>query len=164
MQGYLLDTNAASALWNVRDENHHKIKGFIDGIGNSLVFISVIAISEVEYGLKRQNTKISELTKAHIRDEMSKFPEVLSINKHTSDPYSDLRAKLFDKYSEKNRKWPEDLIDRTTAKKLGVQENDIWLASQAIQYNLILISSDRMKRINEITERFGGELKIQDWR
>lgn len=164
MEGYLLDTNAASALWNVRDENHQKIKEFIENIGNSLIFMSVIAISEVEYGLKRQNTRISDLTKANIRNEMSKFPEVISIDKHTSDPYSDLRAKLFDKYSEKKIKWAEDLIDKTTAKKLGVQENDIWLASQAIQYNLILISSDRMNRINEITERLGGELKIRDWR
>jgi len=163
MLGYLLDTNAASALWDARDEDHQKIKGFLESIGDSPIFISVVVISEVEYGLKRQS-KLKELTKKNIREEMSKFSEILSINKHTSDPYSNLRARLFDRYLGSNKKWPEDLIDRTTAKELGVQENDIWIASQALQYNLILVSSDRMNCINEISKKLTIELQIIDWR
>jgi len=44
-------------------------------------------------------------------------------------------------------KRPEDLLDRTTSRELGIQENDLWIVSVAVQYNLRFITGDKMDRI-----------------
>jgi tRNA(fMet)-specific endonuclease VapC len=101
---------------------------------------------------------------------MAKFPLVLDIDKHTVGPYSDLRAELFKNYSPRDRrgrltvKWPEDLFERTSAKELGVQENDIWIAAQAIQYDLILVTGDSMQRLVEVSENLDYPLRIARWK
>jgi tRNA(fMet)-specific endonuclease VapC len=105
-----------------------------------------------------------------VRHEMSNHPFILDIDKHTIGPYSDLRAELFKKFSPRDRrgrltvKWPEDLIERTSAKELGVQENDIWIAAQAIQYNLILVTDDHMLRLAEVSHKLDYPLQIARWK
>ncbi|MBW2143424.1 MAG: hypothetical protein JRG75_03380 [Deltaproteobacteria bacterium] len=61
-------------------------------------------------------------------------------------------------------KWPEDLQERTTAKELGVQENDIWIAAQAIQYNLVLLTADYMKRLEEVSRILTYPLQLATWK
>jgi len=49
-----------------------------------------------------------------------------------------------------------------TALTLGIQENDLWIAAQAIERHFILVTSDhRMTRIREIASE--AELVIEDW-
>ncbi|OGW17390.1 MAG: hypothetical protein A3G93_03910 [Nitrospinae bacterium RIFCSPLOWO2_12_FULL_45_22] len=169
MNGYLLDTNAASILWDARHTDHNKIKSFLENHSQSLLWISIIVLAEVEYGLKTA-PKMDTSRQNDVRNEMAKFPEVLDLDKHTVSSYSDIRAELFKTYSPKVRrkrltaKWPEDLFERTSAKELGVQENDIWIASQAIQYNLILVTDDRMSRLVEVSNSLNDPLQIAKWR
>lgn len=54
---------------------------------------------------------------------------------------------------------PEQLVDPTTAKELDIQENDLWLAAQALEHNLVLVSHDKMTRLRKVAE----ELRVQDW-
>lgn len=165
MDGYLLDTNAAAALWDARHPDHHKIRAFLSDIPDESIYISVIVKAEVEWGLKR-HSNMTEQIKEAIRNEMEQYYyyEMFSLNKHTIPPYSDLKAQLFNTYSPKDKKkrirWPEDLIDPISAKALGIQENDIWLASQAIQHNLILVTADRMLRIAEASKSIGLPLQF----
>ncbi|MCH7920211.1 MAG: hypothetical protein IIC50_19795 [Planctomycetes bacterium] len=73
-----------------------------------------------------------------------------------------LRAALFDKYApKKNRKGlrPEQLIDPVTSKGLGVQENDIWIASQALEHNLVLVTNDQMNHLREVA----SDLRVENW-
>lgn len=169
MNGYLLDTNAASVLWDGRHRDHGKINAFLENISQSPIWISVVVLAEVEHGLKTA-PKMDRTRQNDVRNEMAKFPLVLDMDKHTVAPYSDLRTELFKKYSPKDRKGrltakrPENLFDRTSAKELGVQENDIWLASQAIQYNLILVTQDRMFRLVEISNSLSEPLRIAKWK
>ena len=96
---------------------------------------------------------MDENRQGEVRRQMARFLRILDVNKHTIEPFSDLRAALFKKYSPRDRrarlraKWPEDLQERTTAKELGVQENDIWIAALAIQYNLVLITGDHQRYV-----------------
>jgi tRNA(fMet)-specific endonuclease VapC len=169
MNGYLLDTNAASVLWDARHTDHNKIRSFLENHSQSLLWILIIVLAEVEYGLKTA-PKMDTSRQNDVRNEMAKFPEVLDLDKHTVSSYSDIRAELFKTYSPKVRrrrlaaKWPEDLFERTSAKELGVQENDIWIASQAIQYNLILVTDDRMSRLVEVSNSLNDPLQIAKWR
>jgi len=61
-------------------------------------------------------------------------------------------------------KWPEDLQERTTSKELGVQENDIWIAAQAIQYNLVLLTADYMRRLEEVSWVLTYPLQLATWK
>ena len=169
MDGYLFDTNAVSALWNARHPKHDTVKTFFASVSQSPVWLSAIVLAEIEYGMKitpemdidRQN---------QVRREMSKHPLMLDIDKHTIGPYSDLRAELFKKFSPRDRrgrltaKWPEDLVERTSAKELGIQENDIWIAAQAIQYDLTLVTDDYMQRLVGISENLDYPLRIARWK
>jgi predicted nucleic acid-binding protein len=83
--------------------------------------------------------------------------KIWEINRHTTQIYAEIRGKLFDLYAprdEKGRltaKYPEDLLDRTTAKQLGIQENDLWIVSVAVQYDLHFITADKkLKRILDV--------------
>jgi len=169
MDGYLFDTNTVSILWNVRHPEHDTVKTFFASVSGSPVWLSTIVLAEVEYGLK-VTPKIDVESQNQVRREMSKCPLILDIDKHTIGPYSDLRAELFKNYSPRKLrgrlriKWPEDLVERTSAKKLGVQENDIWIAAQAIQYNLILVTEDHMSRLAEVSNSFSNPLQIAKWK
>jgi len=52
MDGYLLDTNAASVLWDKRHREHTTIRGFLQMFANGPTWISVVVLGEIEYGLK----------------------------------------------------------------------------------------------------------------
>ena len=169
MDGYLFDTNAVSPLWNARHSEHDKVKAFLSGVSHSPVWLSTIVLAEIEYGLKIA-PKMDANSQNQVRREMSNHPLILDVDKHTIGPYSDLRAELFKRFSPKNRrgrltvKWPEDLFERTSAKKLGIQENDIWIAAQAIQYDLILVTDDSMQRLVEVSENLDYSLRIARWK
>ena len=169
MDGYLFDTNAVSPLWNVRHPEHDIIKDFFASVSQSPVWLSTIVLAEIEYGMKI-TPEMDIDSQNQVRYEMSNHPFILDIDKHTICPYSDLRAELFKKFSPRDRrgrltvKWPEDLIERTSANELGVQENDIWIAAQAIQYNLILVTGDHMLRLAEVSQKLDYPLQIARWK
>jgi tRNA(fMet)-specific endonuclease VapC len=169
MDGYLFDTNAVSPLWNVRHLEHDIIKNFFASVSQSPVWLSTIVLAEIEYGMKI-TPEMDIDSQNQVRHEMSNHPFILDIDKHTIGPYSDLRAELFKAFSPRDRrgrltvKWPEDLIERTSAKELGVQENDIWIAAQAIQYNLILVTDDHMLRLAEVSHKLDYPLQIARWK
>ena len=170
MDGYLLDTNAASVLWDYRHADHERIRSFLASVSPAPVWISIITLAEVEYGLKTAPSMKADLQE-DVRREMRKYLEVLKPDKHTVAPYSDLRAELFKTYAPKDRKgrltkkYPEDLVERTSGKEMhGTQENDIWIASLAMQYNLVLVTKDRMAPIVTVSKGLSDELRIAEWR
>ena len=169
MNGYLLDTNAASVLWDTRHGEHKKIRAFLHGKAESPTWVPIFVLGEIEYGLKIA-PQMDEDRQNEVRRQMAGFPFILDVDKHTVGPYSDLRAALFKKYSPKDRrgrleaKRPEDLWERTPAKELGVQENDIWIAAQAIQYNLVLITGDHMRRLEDVSRTLPYPLKLASWK
>ena len=169
MDGYLFDTNAVSPLWNARHPEHNTVKAFFASISQSPVWLSTIVLAEIEYGMKI-TPEMDIDSQNQVRHEMSNHPFILDIDKHTIGPYSNLRAGLFKKFSPRDRrgrltvKWPEDLIERTSAKELGVQENDIWIAAQAIQYDLILVTEDYMQRLVKVSENRDYPLRIARWK
>lgn len=97
---------------------------------------------------------------------MKAFTSVKEIGRDTTEPYSDIRAALFRTFAPRDAKdriknvRPETLVDKTTARLLGIQENDLWIAAIAVQYNLFLVSGDRMSRIPEV---WSG-LRLVRWR
>lgn len=153
IDGYLLDTNIASASWDYRSPDHNSVRQQLEELGTAIVYVSAISVAEVEYGLQIA-PEIDEERQMLVRNAMGSY-EVLHIDHHTAPIYGEIRAKLFRTYAPKNRrgrltqKRVENLVDRTSGKELGIQENDLWIVSVAVQYNLILVTKDRMRRVVE---------------
>jgi predicted nucleic acid-binding protein len=143
---FLLDTNVASWACDAKRQYHKPVREWLASLADQLVFISVVTLAEVEYGLQI-SAGIPAVAREAIRAAMASYV-ALPIDRHTHFYYASMRAHLFRQYAPKNSqgrqrsKYIEDLIDDSTGKTLQIQENDLWIASVAVQNDLRLVTSD----------------------
>ena len=155
-EGYLLDTNIASASWDLRAPRHNDVRQRLENLEDHLVYVAAVSIAEVEYGLQVAPAIDSERQSA-VRNAMGSF-NILGITEHTARTYAHVRANLFRAHSPRNRrgrliqKQVEDLVESTTGRELGIQENDLWIVSSAVEQNLIFVTNDRMERVIEAAQ------------
>jgi tRNA(fMet)-specific endonuclease VapC len=154
MDGYLLDTSIASWLWDSGNPNHTVTRERFTQLGSAPVFVCGITIGEIEYGLG-VSLAIDTERHAAVRSAMSGY-RVLPIDHHTGHTYGEIRAALFQQHAPRGnrgrltKKVPEDLVESTTGKVLGIQENDLWIVSVAVQYDVKFITGDQaggMRRV-----------------
>lgn len=175
MNGYLLDNNIISILARSSDPRYATVADRLTAVDNSPVFLPVIAIAEIEFGMAKA-VNPNQRQQAEMRAFFSNFPLPLSFDQHTVEPYALVRAELWRRYATSKKrghkeKLPEELIDRETGKELGIDERDLMIAGIAIQYNLVLATADRnhgMIRIEEaaVALEACGEpvhLVVDDW-
>lgn len=163
MKSYLLDTNIVSYWFNASQAQHEPVRRRVGELPTEVVLaVSSVTWGEIEYG-----HRLNEESSPEREAEFLKFIEesthmIFDIRKSTRIYYGALRAKLFKKYAPAHRrlKWPEDLLDPTTAKSLKIQENDLWIAAQALEHNFILVSADKMAPIQAVA---GEELQVENW-
>ncbi|PDW00921.1 hypothetical protein CJ255_20035 [Candidatus Viridilinea mediisalina] len=165
---YLLDTSVASIAWDGDNRDHTLIRGRLSALGESTVAVCAISIGEVAYGLEIADGADPSRHQA-VRNAMETY-FVWPVDKDTSQYYSVLRGELFRRYAPRDKrgrikvKRPEDLRDTTSARELGIQENDLWIVSVAVQYNLRLVTRDeRLKRILEIAQSKYGYDRYEIW-
>jgi tRNA(fMet)-specific endonuclease VapC len=120
-----------------------------------------VTLGEIAFGHKLVPKPNVDAQRDYENFLSSQFPFVVSIDRHTVEYYAILRAKLFQKFAPKNKRprWIEQLQDPISGRELGIQENDLWLAAQAVQYNLVFVTNDRLKKIRGIE----SDLLIEDW-
>ena len=158
MKAYLLDTNIASALWDVLDKDHPDAIKFARDAASAggLVYVSRVTIAEIEYGCKLY-ISTDPARRAKAQAAMSAYKAIRDIDKGTTEHYASIRAELFRRYAPRDSKnrvrkvRPEQLVDKTTGQSLGIQENDLWIAAIAVEYKMILVTDDKMARIQEVT-------------
>lgn len=161
MDGYLLDTNVVTAWWRKDPKVLARIAALPK---DSPLLMSLVSMGEVEYGHRVEapagRTPIQAEYEEFIR---GRLPHLIGISGATTQCYGDLRAKLFIRFAsgEKRKKprLPEQLVDPAAARELGIQENDLWIAAQAVERNLVLVTHDAIARIREVA----GELRVEDW-
>ena len=175
VDGYLLDNNIISILARPRDPRYSGISANFQAIHPGPVFLPVIAIAEIEFGMMLSTNSNIEQKNA-LRDFFAQYPHHLPIDDNTIEPYAMLRVQLWRDYGTRKRrsykeKVPEDLVERVSGKRLGIDERDLLITSIAVQYNLILATNDQnegMKRIEQSARRLGaaGEpvhLRLEYW-
>lgn len=164
---YLLDTSIASIAFDAGNQSHAEVRRQLSTLGDNSVSICAVSLGEVEYGLQVSPGIDAERHKI-VRNNMLQY-QILDIDRHTGRVYGELRGQLFRRYGIRDargrmkEKRPEDLLDRTTSRELGVQENDLWIVSIAVQYNLRLITSDRMERILAAAKDFHSYDRAWIW-
>ena len=111
---YLLDTDVMVPFLNGN-------VGIIELLDERDVYLSAIALGELRFGAAKSSRV--EQNRARV-DRLEEMADVLDVTPRTSEVYGDVRMAL----KRKGRPIPE---------------NDIWIAAQAIQHGLILVSKDR---------------------
>ncbi len=164
---YLLDTSIASIAWDGDNKHHTFIRQQLASLDEDSISICAISLAEVEYGLLVSPAASPE-RHAAVRGAMSQY-KIWNIDRHTSSVYAPLRAELFKQHSPRNKrgiltkKRPEELRDKTTGRELDIQENDLWIISVAVQYNLRFITQDKMKHIREAAKKVHSYDLIELW-
>jgi tRNA(fMet)-specific endonuclease VapC len=156
MEDYLLDTNIVSLALNGADPRHLAIRHYLTTLASSRLFLAAISLAEVYYGLNTSPAMDSVKQQA-VRTAVALY-DILGVDRHTAENYANIRAALFRKYSPVNKrgrltkKHPEQLLETTTGLELGIDENDLWIVSIAVQYNLKLLTSDNAGGMRRVVE------------
>lgn len=156
MNIYLLDTDIASAFFDKGDENHKKAYTFVENAAKSgdHIYVPCIAIAEIRYGLALY-ANLDKVRSKEVDKSLKAYTQITDIGKATAPHYANIRAELMKMFAKTKTNGlikkvrPETLIDKTTSLHLGIQENDLWLASIAVQYKMILVSEDKMTHIKK---------------
>lgn len=173
---YLLDTNMlghiAAAKAGSKSPLALLVKKRLDEISllaGRKIFICAVTVGEVEYGLQIAPTA-NAVAQGEVRKVLYSFEQatVLSVDQNVAkNSYAPIRALLFKKFADKTTKGRAkknhvgEWKDPATQKELGIQENDLWIASVAITYNLTLVTADKMNNIKQATSGF--PLHIENW-
>jgi tRNA(fMet)-specific endonuclease VapC len=166
--GYLLDTQTIR-YWSDGDSGQFPAvqKAAEQRASVAPLYVSVVTLGEIEFG-----HAVNPSGAGYKRDEFVKFvnerlPQILTVSKHTAEPYGRIRAKLYDRFPPQGgwtkKRRPEQLYDPIAARELGIDENDLWIVAQALERNLILVTSDKMRKIRDAVIEIAPSFTIEDW-
>ena len=160
--GYLLDTNVFSAFHSRRHQHHHSVRDFLSSGPASHgvpLLLSVVNLMELTFGVRlakaRDNVERPEL------DAMLQSAQAYDcrpIDRFVVDAYSEMRVRLAMRFLPNKIKQLGKLgeIERwrneVTNELLHVEEGDMWLAAQAIVFDLTLVTLEpTFVRFQEVT-------------
>ncbi len=147
MDHILLDTNFVSVLFDSRRSNYTAAQARAQAFSQTdVVYLSAVVLAELRYGMEaaqRVGQDVSNIRKT--LTEAGSYP-MAEIGRHTAEAYGEIKARLADHYLDMSRRiprWLEDWTDRAPGKLLQVDENDLWIVSQAFERNYLLVTSDQ---------------------
>ena len=156
MDGYILDTSVLSARLDASHRRHGDVRLGLDALGVAAQFVSAISLAELTFGVRL--AQAFEPAPSPMLEQMlvdARAYAVLDLTHHTSAAYAALKANLAKRFLAKTsrrhrRRWLEEWVDQTTGQKLQVDENDLWMCSQAKERDLVMVTVDgRMRRISD---------------
>lgn len=155
MNAYLLDTTVLSIYLDPMHPQHtEKGQSLAELPADAPRFVSAVALAELSFGTRLASTLgKGNLPALEAMIAQAKSHAVLDITHHTAAAYADLKARVAQKYLAKvlrkdRPKYIEEWVDKATGKKLGIDENDLWMCAQAKERDLVLVTADaRMRRI-----------------
>ena len=153
--GYLLDTNIVR-LWFA---NNSMIRQRVNELQGHFIYVSVVTIGEIEFGHTNVNATDVQKQKKFFR-HISKFFETprLEITEGAACAYGRFKRAVFD-LTDKKGKYTEDREDKL-GNKCNIDENDLWLVSQAYDHNLTLVTAEGMSILKTAV---AGEVVIETW-
>jgi predicted nucleic acid-binding protein len=149
MTGYLLDTSVLIALVDPAHVLHATAASAVDAMdSNDLQYVSAVSIGEIRTGVASVQS-IHGRTPTHASQVLAaaQARTLLSINTQVAITYGDLKAAMVSKFMPKasRNKSPahlEDWIDHATGKRLGINENDLWICAQGFERDLHVLTCD----------------------
>ncbi|HUW82383.1 MAG TPA: PIN domain-containing protein [Phycisphaerae bacterium] len=171
MPDYLLDTNIVRYWY----DEHANVLSRIDTVRRpdpqthytSRLFTSAVTRGEIEYGHRVAPEPDPVRQAEYLRFMEAQQLEVLEIDRHTADAYGRLKAWLFNhrapRIDRSKAKRAEELVRPRAARELGVGENDLWIAAQAVTLNLVLVTHDKLANLREALLAEYPHFQLEDW-
>jgi tRNA(fMet)-specific endonuclease VapC len=160
VNGYLFDTNHVKYWF---DKNPNVLNRLRQISTDAPVVVSAITLGEIEYGHKAAAPLgPTQIQRDFLNFVLKNFPLIIPITEMTTSSYGVIRARLFESFAPKRKRKglrPEQLLRPTSSQVLGIQENDIWIAAQALERNLVLVTNDSIRHVKEVV----SELQIENW-
>lgn len=145
---YLLDTNHCSKLL---DKDPEIIEKLIE-LADEKVLICVIVRGELQFMV--ENSEYKEENRRKLSNFLKDI-DVYLIDDAVADIYGSIKAALFEEFGPRDRRRRR----KYKLKKLGVDENDLWIAAVAKRNGFRIVSADKgFKRIAKVEE-----LEIESW-
>ena len=145
---YLLDTNHCSFI--IRKEPN--VIQRLDELEIVRIATSVITQGELTYMAENSERKEYNLEQVN---SFLKTVYVLDVDGSTSRIYGRLKASLMNQFAPKEKSQRR----RTKITDIGFDDNDLWIASIALQHDLTLVSADGdFRRIQAIRN-----LSLETW-
>jgi predicted nucleic acid-binding protein len=147
MDTYLLDTNLVSVLYDARRPNHKAVRqavAALDPLAPQL--ISVITIGELRFGLALSRAAGQPLKHIEACIEKAEEHPLAEIGRYTGEAFAYVKSSVaLQRLNVRRRipRWVEGWTDRITGQLLQIDENDLWLAAQAVERNFVVVTSDQ---------------------
>jgi predicted nucleic acid-binding protein len=169
MRDFLVDTNIWEYWFNENNEPWHgHVLSRVSELKQRSDFrlhISTVTWGEIAYGYQARRAAEPSLEAPFKKFIHELAPKEYPIDRSVVEDYGRIRARLFEKCFSQGRKKglrPEQLIDPVTALQLRIQENDLWIVSQAVTRDLTLVTNDR-RSLRPLLEVLGDELHVDNW-
>ena len=171
MPDYLLDTNIVSYWYDNRRPEYGKVIAHVNALRQPdpqtqyvpRFFISVVTLGEIEQGHRSATTPNASAQSEYMTFVREQCQEPIEITKHVAPQYGDLKAWLFDQKKRTKIERAKQLVDPASARELHADENDIWIAAQAMTLNLVLVTHDSRGGFGELQRQFKPTLRVEDW-
>lgn len=175
MADYLLDTNIVAYWYDTSRSEHVKVRGRLNAVRQPdpvdryipRLYVSIVTLGEIAYGHRVAPVPDAARQAEYGRFVREQFPEVLEMTRDVAEQYGELRAWLFNNCGPTTKKSKtkraEELVNPTTGRELGINENDIWIAAQAKAHNFILVSHDSRGNFGKLLKQFAPDLMVEDW-
>ncbi len=174
MSDYLLDTNIVRYWYDDTCPQHASVLARVQTVRQPCpltqyvprLFISVVTLGEIEYGHRVTATPNVQAQSEYMRFLREQCPAPLEIVTHVAEYYGELKAwldNLSDKRKRTRAKRRNGLGVRTTPSKLAVEDNDIWIAAQAMTFKLVLVTNDSRGNFGKLQTHFAPTLQVENW-
>jgi len=172
---YLLDTNIVRYWYDTRCAQHARVAARVAQVRQpdpntayvARLFISVVTLAEIEYGHAVTLSPDMAAQAAYRKFLAEELPPAIEISRHIHEPYSKLRAWLFNNCSPRTKRGrasrAEELANPTTSLELGIDENDLWIAAHAALHGLVLVTHDRLSNLARAIQNAGVGPVVEDW-
>ncbi len=182
MADYLLDTNILSYWYDSKPNEHGQLKlphqNVVANVARVRVpdaqtgyvprfFMSVVTLGEMEYGHRAAPTPDAKKQTEYTKFVREQCPVALELTWHVAEQYGQMRAWLFNKCgpnaNKSKAKRAEQLVFPSPGQELGIDENDLWIAAQAMTHDLVLVTHDRRGNFGKVLTNFSSSLRVEDW-
>ncbi len=170
LRDYLLDTNILRYWYDTRCDEHANVVRNVEAARRpdpqtgyvSRFFTSVVTLGEIEFGHRVTGTPDVRKQAEYMAFVREQCPERLQIVTHVAERYGQLKAWLFENCPPPGAKRLRQLEDPVTAEELGADENDLWIAAQAITHQFVLVTHDFRGSFGKLLRHFKTTLRILD--
>lgn len=137
---YLLDTNHCSRIL----QGHAFVADKLRELGTAPISTCVIVQGELMFMAQKSQMKAENLSRVR---KFLKAVRVYPIDDKAADIYGKMKSSILDHFGPKEKAKRRN----TYTTQLGFGENDLWIASVAKRFGLIVVSGDKdFERIREV--------------